>query len=321
MARSEVVVPGGRLAVVDEGSGPPIVLLHAGIVDARAWDPLVPYLVEAGYRAVRLDFRGSGGSTTEDVEFSHRADVIAVLDALGIGRVCLVGNSRGGQIAVDTAVESPDRVAALVTLGANIGGYEPEPTPQEAALFTEMERLEEGGGDPEIVADFDVRLWVDGIGQSPDRVPAGIREAVRLMDRQVADPTRVRGRPIRLDPPAAVATRRPDDADPGDRRRARRLGRVGDGAASRAHLSRRPGRPPCGRRPHDRHGGPGDRRLAHRGAHPAARSVRLGPRPRVRERRRHRAGTDRGPQASFTAAYQTRSATSVMSSPIRANRR
>jgi 3-oxoadipate enol-lactonase len=201
MTQRTVVVPGGTLAVVDEGGGPPIVLLHAGIVDARAWDPLVPFLLEAGYRAVRFDFRGHGQSRTDDVEFSNRADVIAVVDALGIGRACLVGNSRGGQIAVDTAVGSPGRIAALVTLAATIGGYEPEPTPEEAALFEEMERLEEAG-DPDMVADFDVRFWVDGIGQPADRVPAAIREAVREMDRQVADPSRVHGRPIRLDPPA-----------------------------------------------------------------------------------------------------------------------
>ena len=203
MSRLTVGVPGGELAVVDEGQGPPILLLHAGIVDARAWDPLVPLLVEGGYRAVRFDARGYGASRTTDVDFSNRADVVAVLDALGIGRACLVGNSRGGQVAVDTAVESPDRVAALVTLGANIGGYEPEATPEEAAGFDEMERLE-AAGDPDAVADFDVRFWLDGIGQPADRVPAAVREAVREMDRAVADPGRVFGRPIRLDPPAAT---------------------------------------------------------------------------------------------------------------------
>jgi pimeloyl-ACP methyl ester carboxylesterase len=202
MALLTVPVPGGRLLVVDEGTGPPILLLHAGIVDSRAWDPLVPHLLAAGFRAIRFDARGFGRSETDDVEFSNRADVIAVLDALGVGRACLAGNSRGGQIAVDTAVEYPGRVAALVTIGASIGGYEPEPTPAEAALFEELDRLE-AEADPDAVADFDVRLWVDGVGQPANRVTAAIREAVRDMDRQVADPSRVHGRPIRLLPPAA----------------------------------------------------------------------------------------------------------------------
>ena len=202
MRQLTVTVPGCRLSVLDDGEGSPVLLLHAGIVDARAWEPLVPHLVAAGYRAIRFDARGYGQSATDDVEFSNRADVVAVLDALGVGRACLVGNSRGGQIAVDTAIEFPERVAALVTIGANIGGYEPEPTPAEAALFEEMEHLE-SSADPETVAEFDVRLWVDGIGQPADRVPTAIREAVRQMDRQVGDRGRVVGRPIRLVPPAA----------------------------------------------------------------------------------------------------------------------
>ena len=49
-----------------------------------------------------------------------------------------------------------------------------------------------------------VRFWVDGMGQPADRVPSEIRESVRAMSREVADPGRViYGRPIRLAPPAA----------------------------------------------------------------------------------------------------------------------
>jgi 3-oxoadipate enol-lactonase len=197
-----VAVPGGRLQVLDEGSGSPIVLLHAGIVDSRAWAQLVARLVPAGFRTVAFDRRGYGASVTDDVEFSNRDDVRAVMDGSGIGRACLVGNSAGGQIAVDVAVETPERVAALVTVGASIGGYEPEPTAVEAALFEDMERLETSG-DPEASADFHVRLWLDGIGQPPTRVPAELREEVRAMAREAGDPARVFGRPIPLRPRAA----------------------------------------------------------------------------------------------------------------------
>ena len=206
MSERFVEVPGGRLAVHDFGSGPAIVLLHASIVDAWAWEPLTPYLLDAGYRVVAFDRRGSGASVTEDVAFSNRADVIAVLDALGIGRACLVGNSIGGMVALDTSIEYPERVVALVTIGAGVAGWEVEPTPEEAALFEEMDRLEESG-EPEAVADFDVRTWVDGPGQPEDRVPDEIRELVREMALRVArdqrDPEHHSGRPIRLTPPAA----------------------------------------------------------------------------------------------------------------------
>ena len=201
MTRRFVDVPDGRLLVVDEGSGPPIVLLHAGIADLRAWDAMVPPLIAAGYRTVRYDQRGVGGSTTEQVEFSRVDDLIAVLDAAGIGKAALVGNSMGGMLAFDTAIVAPGRVVAVVGVGAGIGGFDGGNTPEEIEMFEEMERLENANPpDPSAVADIDLRIWVDGPGQPSTRVPAAIRELVREMD--TADPGRPQGTPRRLQPPA-----------------------------------------------------------------------------------------------------------------------
>jgi len=202
MERS-IAVPGGRLFARGEGAGPPIVLMHAAIVDQRAWDAMVPGLVAAGFRVVRYDHRAFGRSTTDDVDFSNRADLLAVLDAFGISRAALVGNSRGGQIALDTAIEFPERVVAVVGVGAGLGGFEGEPTPEELAIFAEGERLESAAEpDVEAIVDLDVRVWVDGPGQASDRVDSAIREAVRAMDRPLYAPGRVRGRPIVLNPVA-----------------------------------------------------------------------------------------------------------------------
>jgi 3-oxoadipate enol-lactonase len=205
VSESFVDVPGGRLRVRDDGgrADPPIVLIHAGIAQLEAWDAMVPLLVAGGYRVVRHDMRGFGASTTDDVEFAHRADVIAVLDALGIGRAAVVGNSMGGVCAFDTAIESPDRVVAVVGVGAGLGGYDAPTVEAEEAMWEEMERLE--GADPvdaDAVADMDVRVWVDGPGQPEDRVPSWIREAVRAWDRPLYLPGRVTGTNRRMDPPA-----------------------------------------------------------------------------------------------------------------------
>ncbi len=200
-----VEVPGSRLYALDEGpkDGTPIVLLHAAIADLRAWDSLVPFLADVGRRVIRYDLRGFGRSVTEAVEFSNRADAIAVLDAFDVERVFLVGNSRGGQIAFDTAIEYPDRVSGVVGVAAGLGGFQGQPTPEEEALFEEGDRLESSEPlDADAIADFDVRLWVDGLGQPPTRVPSAIREAVREMDRPQFLPDHVDGRPIVLQPPA-----------------------------------------------------------------------------------------------------------------------
>jgi 3-oxoadipate enol-lactonase len=205
-----VAAPGATLHVIDEGASdrPPILLLHAGIADSRAWDALAPRLVEAGYRIVRYDRRGFGGTVTEDVEFSNRADLVAVLDALGIGRAALVGNSQGGQIAFDAAIEHPERVAAVVGVGAGLGDFEGDVTDDEIALFDRSEALEErlDAGETDVLdelLELDVAMWVDGPGQPTDRVPVDIRDLVRAMDREHYDPARVQGRPIPLRPPAA----------------------------------------------------------------------------------------------------------------------
>ena len=203
MTTSQIDVPGGRLLVVDEGSGPPIVLLHAWVADHRAWDAVVPPLVSAGYRVVRYDMRGFGESTTEDLEFSHRADLIAVMDAASIGRAAIVGNSGGGMTAVDAAIESPDRFVAVAGVAAGVGGFEVPPTPEEVEIFKQYERLDSAEPfDADALTDFEVRVWMDGPGQPADRVPGQTREAFRSMARPLNEPGRVRGRKIDLDPPA-----------------------------------------------------------------------------------------------------------------------
>jgi 3-oxoadipate enol-lactonase len=213
-----IPVPGASLHVLDEGAsdGPPIVLLHAGIADSRAWDDLAPLVAAGGYRVIRYDRRGFGRTVTEDVEFSNRADLLAVLDGLGIQRAVLVGNSQGGQIAFDTAIESPDRVAAVIGVAAGLGGYDGEVTPEEERLFERMDALEErldaagAAGDADALAevlDLDVAVWVDGPAQPQDRMPAAIRDLVRTMDADHYDPGRVQGRAIPLRPPAAERLR------------------------------------------------------------------------------------------------------------------
>jgi 3-oxoadipate enol-lactonase len=203
MTDSHVDVPGGRLFVVDDGDGPPVALLHAGVADLRAWDAMVEPLTAAGYRVVRFDTRGYGASTTEDVEFSLQADVIAVLDALGIGRATLVGNSRGGRIALDTAIEYPDRVVAVVGVAAGLGGFEVQPTADEIPILEAYDRVDSAEPfDADALTDFETQVWLDGPGQPADRVHWTLREMFRMMARPLNEPGRVRGREIRLDPPA-----------------------------------------------------------------------------------------------------------------------
>jgi 3-oxoadipate enol-lactonase len=186
-------VPGGRLAIEDEGAGPPIVLVHSAIVNRRSWDALTPLLVRAGYRVIRYDMRGFGESTTDAVEFSPRADLLAVLDGRGVDKAVVVGNSWGAMTALEAVIESPDRFVAMVWLGGGVGGFDGGKTPEEEALMDAEGKAEEDG-DPDLAAELDTQIWADGVGQPPTRAPR-VREAVQRMDRELLEPGREFGTP------------------------------------------------------------------------------------------------------------------------------
>jgi pimeloyl-ACP methyl ester carboxylesterase len=176
-----------------------LTLIHAGVANLRMWDEHVPVFVAAGHRVIRYDTRGFGRTQSEDVPFSNRDDLRLLLDHLDVGETALVGLSRGGSIALDFALENPDRVSALVIGATSPSGFE-YPEPELDPIWAEMERLE-GLKDWDAVVELETRLWTDGLGQPPDRVAPGVRERVRAWDR---DNYREQGhgQPQPLDPPA-----------------------------------------------------------------------------------------------------------------------
>ncbi|MGW5664079.1 alpha/beta fold hydrolase [Streptomyces sp. NPDC003758] len=113
----------GRLAYRDEGAGAPLVLLHGGFLDHRMWDDQIPVFART-HRVIAPDARGHGASSNATRPFRHTDDLAALLRHLGTGPATLVGLSMGGAIAVDTALEHPDLVRALVVSG--VGTSEPD---------------------------------------------------------------------------------------------------------------------------------------------------------------------------------------------------
>jgi 3-oxoadipate enol-lactonase len=160
---AELAYNGGTFSYEVEGDPtlPVIVLIHAGVANLRMWDPLVPFLTP-GHRVVRYDTRGFGETTTDDVSFSDLDDLLAVLDETDVDRATLVGASRGGRIAIDAAVERPDRVSGLVTIGSNPSGFpEVEMTERENELFDALDALLEAG-DHERLNRLEAELWAAG---------------------------------------------------------------------------------------------------------------------------------------------------------------
>ena len=88
------------LHVEHAGSGPPVVLIHAGVADSRMWDPQWAAW-QTRFALTRLDLRGFGRSGAPVGSFSHAGDVAALLDGAGIDRAHVVGASFGGLVALE----------------------------------------------------------------------------------------------------------------------------------------------------------------------------------------------------------------------------
>lgn len=140
----------------ETGEGQPLVLLHEGVVDSRIWEPVVP-LLSGRHRVIRYDQRGFGHSPMPDGPYSVVDDLVSVLDAAGAGEAALVGASRGGAVALTTAVERPERVSALVLLGSGLPGVslKVDWTPDQIARW---ERADADDDWP-AMAELDMEAW------------------------------------------------------------------------------------------------------------------------------------------------------------------
>jgi 3-oxoadipate enol-lactonase len=194
-----VEMDGARIHYEVDGSGEPVLMIHAGVANLRMWDAQVEALKDR-YRCIRHDTRGYGLTETDAVEFSNRADIAAVLDAVGERSAHLVGLSRGAQIGLDFALEFPERVRSLVFSGGGVGGYD-APEQSDASVWEEPERLLEAK-DWEALADWETRFWVDGPGQPAGRAEPAVRELVHGWILETYRAEKEEGTPLPLDPPA-----------------------------------------------------------------------------------------------------------------------
>jgi pimeloyl-ACP methyl ester carboxylesterase len=103
--------------VTGNPDGPPVLLLNGSMMTMGAWEPLAAPLGET-CKVIRCDFRGqifSPGEAEPRLE-AHVADVVALLDSLGLQRVHAIGTSFGGLVAVRLAALHPERVASLAAI-------------------------------------------------------------------------------------------------------------------------------------------------------------------------------------------------------------
>lgn len=191
-------IVGAAAADTPAAGRPPVVLIHAGIADSRMWyfatqSSQFPVLARE-FSVVSYDLRGFGRTPPLVPElaaestgaephvsplFAHHEDLAALLLHLGLARGALVGCSVGSRIALDFALQYPERVDRLVLVSPSISGWRHDgPPPPQAA---ELDAAEEAG-DLARVNELEMQIWIDGPHRSPDEVNPLVRELALTMN-------------------------------------------------------------------------------------------------------------------------------------------
>lgn len=103
--------------LVGDKGAPVIYLAHALAADSGMWALQVPALLAAGYRVLRADMRGHGGSDATPGDYSMQmlaGDVVTLLDELALDRVHFCGLSIGGMVGLTLGLFHPERLSSLI---------------------------------------------------------------------------------------------------------------------------------------------------------------------------------------------------------------
>jgi pimeloyl-ACP methyl ester carboxylesterase len=178
-----ILSPTGRVHLVEQGSGPLVLLVHGFPESWYSWRHQLPALAAAGYRAVAVDVRGYGRSSKPDDVAAYRMltlveDNVAVVHALGEQTAVIVGHDWGATIAAGSALVRPDVFRAVGLLSVP---YAPRGGPRPSEVFAQL------GGDEEFYVSYfqepgraeaeiepDVRGWLAGFyaAVSADTMPS-----------------------------------------------------------------------------------------------------------------------------------------------------
>jgi 3-oxoadipate enol-lactonase len=157
------------------GDGPTVLLVHAGVCDARMWARQVEDL-RTDHRVITLDLQGHGETPlTPGVKCVDAQDVLDVLDELGVESTQVVGSSYGAYVVLQAASKQPERFSRLVLMSPPADNV--QPTADFRAFIDEENELMEAG-DIDAATELNVRTWV-----GPD-ADDETRELVRVMQKR-----------------------------------------------------------------------------------------------------------------------------------------
>lgn len=192
----------GRIHAESEGSGPAVVFIHADFVDGRMWDG-VRSLLAPRWRTVSYDKLGYGRSDPVSGPVPRRRELEAVVDSLGLDAFHLVGSSNGGQMALDFALEHPERALSLTLVNSTPSGFQPQG--DIPPLLLEMIAAAQAGN-AALASELQLRIWFDGPERDKATFSRKIQEArqrASVMNRVFVDRSVFfQADPEPLEPPA-----------------------------------------------------------------------------------------------------------------------
>lgn len=174
-----VTSKGNRVAALKSGQGPAVVIVHGIGGHKEDWKPVMATL-SSQHTVYAIDMIGFGGSSKEasEILIEMQADAVgALLEAEGVTRASIVGNSVGGWVAATFAARHPERVAKLVLVDA--AGFKamfegPSPVNFYPETVSDMQKLLSfvTYDAQKHTAEFAAKA-LEGLNQSGDRVAAG----------------------------------------------------------------------------------------------------------------------------------------------------
>jgi pimeloyl-ACP methyl ester carboxylesterase/threonine/homoserine/homoserine lactone efflux protein len=169
-------VNGTKLYYEMMGNGPPLVLIHGGLMDRRMWDDQFEVFAKE-YKVLRYDIRGYEKSEMPEGPFSHVDDLYGLMRFLNIDNASIVGLSLGGMIAIDLTLEHPDMVNALISVAAGLNGYHYADTENLAEKYQRIFKTGEEQG---------IDAAVDLLMELPFFIPVDENSKMRRRMREMA---------------------------------------------------------------------------------------------------------------------------------------
>lgn len=197
--RGMIPVDSGALYYEMMGEGEPLVLLHGGLLDHRMWDDQFELLARR-FRVIRYDARGNGLSRSPYGGHCDYEDLRVLMDSLHVERAHVMGLSLGGRVAVDFAIEHPERILRVIAVSPGLSGY--EFNSDEEQKYVQEIRAAYIDADFDRAAEVFLRAWTIGPHRRPEEVRTDVRERALEWIRQAVYAGMDGGYLIEVDPPA-----------------------------------------------------------------------------------------------------------------------